>query len=129
MEDRSNPIDPQAVAGEPDAGGGDRDKFADLIEKEVEATFALDDRLDRIDALIGVKIVQNLSKENATPAEIKVAMDYLKMVDYEFASLKGRAKTKGKQAGEASLDDLVNLSLVPLESLGDHEVDWSQAQA
>lgn len=129
MEDRSDNLDTTPVGHKPAAGDGDRDKFADLIEKEVEATFALDDRLDRIDALIGVKIVQNLSKENATPAEIKVAMDYLKLVDYEFASLKGRAKTKGKQADEASLDDLVNLSLVPLESLGDHPVDWSQAQA
>lgn len=112
------------VGDQPGDSGSDRSRFADLIEKEVEATFSLDERLDRIDALIGIKIVQNLSKEDASPAEIKVAMDYLKLVDYEFTSLKGRAKSKGKDAGEASLDDLVNLTLIPQESLGEHPVEW-----
>ena len=109
-------------------GGDDRSRFADLIEAEVEATFALDDRLDRIDQLIAIKIVQNLSKETASPAEIKVALDYLKLVDYEFASLKGRAKSKGKEAGEEKLTDLVDYNLVPKESLKDSPVEWG-AQA
>lgn len=117
-----------AVGDHPGDGGGDRARFADLIEAEVEATFALDDRLDRIDQLIAIKIVQNLSKENASPAEIKVAMDYLKLVDYEFASLKGRAKAKGKEAGEETLSDLVDFNLVPVESLDDSPVEWG-AQA
>lgn len=128
MAKKSQETTDHAVGDRPGDGGDDRARFADLIEKEVEATFALDDRLDRIDQLIAIKIVQNLSKETASPAEIKVAMDYLKMVDYEFASLKGRAKAKGREAGEESLSDLTDLNLVPVESLQESPVEWG-AQA
>ena len=110
-------------------GGDNRSRFADMIEAEVKATFELDDRLDQIDQLIALQIVYKLSKETASPAEIKVALDYLKLVDYEFASLKGRAKSKGKKAGEENLSDLVvDYALVPKESLDDSPVEWG-AQA